>query len=169
MINASNMVTISGGLTRDPEYREDIGLVTFSIGVDNAGREGGQTASGFFDIDVWTKDTKFSPAFLGEYVVKALGEKTLAKGSRVNIIGRLKQDRFETKDGSKASRVTITAENMLVVWSHVGVENKKANGGGNSYSNNDNSNASTASASVTDANDSDDSDGGGDDWVPANF
>lgn len=161
MINASNMVTISGGLTRDPEYREDIGLMSFSIGVDNAGREGGQTASGFFDINVWTKDSKYSPVAVGEYILKAFRDGTLAKGSRVNVVGRLNHDRFETKSGDKASRVTITAENLLVVWSHNGEAKKRENAGGGNAT----STASTSSESESDDGVVDTAD----DWVPTNF
>lgn len=149
MINASNMVAISGGLTRDPDYREDIQLVQFSIGVDNAGRKDGATGSGFFDVNVWLNDSKYSPAANAEYVLKAIKDGTLAKGSRVNLIGRLNHDQFQTKEGKSASRVTIVAENVLIVWSRAGQDAKEARseGGGSTEA------PRSASASASESDD----------------
>ncbi len=130
MINSNNLVTLSGGLTRDPEFNESYGRMTFSVAVDNAGREDGETGTGYFDVTVWTNSNKYSPAAVGEYVVDQFNKNFLAKGSRVSVVGRLNQDRY-MKDGSKQYRVSIIAENVTVLWSQKQKENRANNSSSN--------------------------------------
>lgn len=101
---------IQGGLTRDPEVNGD--LVMLSVAVDNAGSvKGEKNASGFFDVKVWTNTSKYAPEAFGESIKSAVNSGELKKGSRVNVVGRLTHERWETDKG-KASRVTIIAESV---------------------------------------------------------
>ena len=127
MITGQNIVNLTGGVVRDPEYLEGPGLLKLSIGVDNAGREDGKTASGFFDINIWTKPSKFSAEAVGEDALKAFEQGDLGKGTRVQVVGRLMHDRFETKDGSKASRINIVAEGFTVLYSKNRAERSASN------------------------------------------
>src|SRR5688500_18348128 len=130
MLNTNNMTMIEGGLTRDPEYLEDKNLVKFSVAVDGAGREDSQSGvTAYFDVVVWTNSGKYSYEALGEYTVAAIKDGTLAKGSRVKVLGRLSQDRFKTRENVNASRVYINAENIQVVWSRLKADQKAAEGG----------------------------------------
>lgn len=125
MINSRNLTQITGRLTADPNYNETVGVVNFSVAQDNAGRENGETVSGFFDVTVWVNPSDYTPVALGNYVKNAIADKTLAKGSVVEITGRLSQERWE-RDGKKNSKIVIIAENVMVTWSHAGAEKREA-------------------------------------------
>lgn len=116
MISSRNMVSLEGGIVRDPEYREDIGLLTFSIGVDGAGREDKTTVSGFFDITAWVSENQWTAAGVAKQLLDNYRNGSLAKGARVNVVGRLNQDRFVTNDGRKANRIGIVADTVNIVF-----------------------------------------------------
>lgn len=89
-----------GRLTRDPEQRTTTSgktVVSFSLAVDRAGQD---DQADFFDITAWEK--------LGELVMQYL-----AKGRRVLVQGRLRQDSWDDKEtGKKRSRVEVTATDV---------------------------------------------------------
>ena len=126
MINTGNMVTLEGRLTRDPELMEQHNLLRFSIAIDNAGREGGSNATGFFDIIMWTSANDYVAPKSVENVLKAYNDKSLCKGAKVRVVGRLNHDRYEAKDGSKRSSVSIVAETVSVAWSGNREDNRTA-------------------------------------------
>lgn len=100
MAKGINQVILMGRLTRDPEQRTTSTgktIASFSIAVDRAGQDGG---ADFFDVTAWEK--------LGELVIQYL-----AKGRRVLVQGRLRQDSWEDKEtGKKRSRVEVTASDV---------------------------------------------------------
>ena len=100
MAKSINQVILMGRLTRDPEQRTTTGgktIASFSIAVD---RGGDSDQADFFDITAWEK--------LGELVVQYL-----AKGRRVLVQGRLRQDSWDDKEtGKKRSRVEVTATDV---------------------------------------------------------
>ena len=100
MLKSINQVILMGRLTRDPESRTTTTgktIASFSIAVDRGGQD--DTAD-FFDITAWEK--------LGELVVQYL-----AKGRRVLVQGRLRQDSWDDKEtGKKRSRVEVTATDV---------------------------------------------------------
>jgi len=104
MAKSINQVILMGRLTRDPEQRTTSTgktIASFSIAVDRFGQsaDGGDSAD-FFDITAWEK--------LGELVIQYL-----AKGRRVLVQGRLRQDSWEDKEtGKKRSRVEVTATDV---------------------------------------------------------
>ena len=104
MAKSINQVFLMGRLTRDPEQRTTPTgktVASFSIAVDRGGQsaDGGDTAD-FFNVTAWEK--------LGELVVQYL-----AKGRRVLVQGRLRQDSWEDKEtGKKQSRIEITASDV---------------------------------------------------------
>jgi single-stranded DNA-binding protein len=73
---------------------------------------------------VWVKPSDYTPVALGNYVKAAIADKTLAKGSVVEISGRLLQER-RTKDDKKNSKIVVVAENVLVTWSYAGQEKRE--------------------------------------------
>lgn len=123
------MVSIEGGLTRDPEYREDIGLLTFSVAVDGAGRKDKQTDTGFFDVTAWVSEGPWNAAGVSKQLIDNYRNGSLAKGARVNVVGRLNQDRYVTQDGKNASRIGIVADTVNLVFAA-----KTASTGGSSQS-----------------------------------
>ncbi|MCD8561697.1 single-stranded DNA-binding protein [Candidatus Saccharibacteria bacterium] len=100
MAKSINQVILMGRLTRDPEQRTTTSgktIASFSIAVDRGGQD---DAADFFEITAWEK--------LGELVVQYL-----AKGRRVLVQGRLRQDSWDDKEtGKKRSRVEVTATDV---------------------------------------------------------
>ena len=100
MAKSINQVILLGRLTRDPEQRTTTSgktIASFGLAVD---RGGDSDAADFFDITAWEK--------LGELVVQYL-----AKGRRVLVQGRLRQDSWDDKEtGKKRSRVEVTATDV---------------------------------------------------------
>jgi single-strand DNA-binding protein len=100
MAKSINQVILMGRLTRDPEQRSTTTgktIVNFSIAVDRGGQD---DAADFFDVTAWEK--------LGELVMQYL-----AKGRRVLVQGRLRQDSWDDKEtGKKRSRVEVTATDV---------------------------------------------------------
>ena len=100
MAKSINQVILMGRLTRDPEQRTTTTgktIANFSIAVDRGGQD---DAADFFDVTAWEK--------LGELVMQYL-----AKGRRVLVQGRLRQDSWDDKEtGKKRSRVEVVATDV---------------------------------------------------------
>lgn len=100
MARSINQVILMGRLTRDPEQRTTTSgktVVSFSLAVDRVGQD---DQADFFDITAWEK--------LGELVMQYL-----AKGRRVLVQGRLRQDSWDDKEtGKRRSRVEVTASDV---------------------------------------------------------
>lgn len=100
MARSINQVILMGRLTRDPEQRTTSSgknIASFSIAVDRGGQE---DAADFFDVTAWEK--------LGDLVMQYL-----AKGRRVLVQGRLRQDSWDDKEtGKKRSRIEVTATDV---------------------------------------------------------
>lgn len=100
MAKSLNQVILMGRLTRDPEARTTSTgktVVSFSLAVDRMGQD---DSADFFDVTAWEK--------LGELVMQYL-----AKGRRVLVQGRLRQDSWDDKDtGKKRSKVEVVATDV---------------------------------------------------------
>jgi single-strand DNA-binding protein len=100
MARSINQVILMGRLTRDPEQRSTSTgktIVSFSIAVDRVGQD---DSADFFNVTAWEK--------LGELVMQYL-----AKGRRVLVQGRLRQDSWDDKEtGKKRSSVEVTATDV---------------------------------------------------------
>ncbi len=100
MAKSINQVILMGRLTRDPEQRTTTTgktIASFSIAVDRGGQE---DAADFFNVTAWEK--------LGELVIQYL-----AKGRRVLVQGRLRQDTWDDKEtGKKQSRIEVVATDV---------------------------------------------------------
>jgi single-strand DNA-binding protein len=100
-----NVATISGNLTRDAELsytQSGHAILKFSIAVNRRKKVGDQwqDEAHFFDIVKWKGEK------LAQY---------LTKGKRVIVSGRMTQDRWEAQDGTKRSKVYITADHVEMV------------------------------------------------------
>lgn len=127
MYSAANNVQIIGGLTRDPELLEEIGLLRFSVAVDGAGRENNANATGYFDVTAWTKPSKMTAEAATENLMAAFRDGSLVRGAKVEVSGRLNHERFTKKDGTKASRVVIVADTVRVAYSKNREDNASTN------------------------------------------
>lgn len=99
-MNHLNKVIIQGNLVKSPEYK-DLGssqLCKFSLANNRSYKDKEEVC--YADITAW--------GHLAE-----LCDKYLEKGSPVLVEGRLKQDKWETPDGQKRSRLTIVANEVV--------------------------------------------------------
>jgi single-strand DNA-binding protein len=102
----TNIVTVTGNLTRDPELRfTPSGQATASFGVAvNRSWQNRQTqewneSTSYFDVVCWAQ--------LAENAAQSL-----TRGTRVIVTGRLDQRSWENQDGEKRSKIEITADEV---------------------------------------------------------
>lgn len=110
------MMTASGvgRLTRDPETRRtqnDKAMTKFGIAI-NHGKRGDQEDVSFLDCVVWGRTAET----FAQYV---------KKGSQVEVMGQLHQERWEGQDGTKHSRIVLHVDK----WAFVGPRPDSSNGG----------------------------------------
>ena len=104
MTNNLNSVIVEGNLTKDADFdltQKGTGFCTFSVATNRyfkAGEDIQQEVS-YFDVEAWGKLADSCRAML-------------QKGAGVRIVGRLKQDRWNSEDGKAKSRVKIIAEHI---------------------------------------------------------
>ena len=118
-----NEVVLSGRLTRDAELRytpngtavTDIIVASNRIWSKDSEK---QEEATFVDVTIWGKQAES----LAKY---------MTKGRHVMLTGRLKLNKWETEDGDKRSKLTVTAEKVNLTP------------GGNSGGSSDSSEAST--------------------------
>jgi len=126
MAKSINQVILMGRLTRDPEQRTTTTgktIASFSIAVDRGGQE---DAADFFNVTAWEK--------LGDLVIQYL-----AKGRRVLVQGRLRQDSWDDKEtGKKQSRIEVTATDVTFL------DGPNGDGGSNAPSSNSGSSSSNS-------------------------
>jgi single-strand DNA-binding protein len=95
-----NRVILAGNLTRDPELRytpNGTAVAKFSIAVNRKYKENEETS--FFDIVYFGKPAEI----IAEY---------MKKGRPLLVEGRLQQNRWETDDGQKRSKIEVVGENF---------------------------------------------------------
>ena len=91
-------VSFAGNLTDDPELRHtEAGIARAMFRVAVSGRR--EQEASFFTVVVWRDQA--------EHAVESL-----AKGSRVVVVGRLQQRAWTAEDGSARSTVEVVAEEL---------------------------------------------------------
>lgn len=103
-MNDLNSVIIEGNLTHEPVLSvtpKGTPVCAFSIAANRYYRsdDGVREEVSFFDVETWSR------------LAERCGDE-LNKGRGVRVVGRLKQDRWETKEGEPRSRVKIVAEHV---------------------------------------------------------
>ena len=97
-----NNVVIGGRITADPELKQaqsGIAVCTFSVAVNRIGKD--QEAD-FFEVTAFKERAE-------------LVARSFKKGSNILVSGKLRQERFTTKQGEKRSKITITADEIVFV------------------------------------------------------
>ncbi|XDD46005.1 single-stranded DNA-binding protein [Leptospira sp. WS39.C2] len=98
-------IILDGNLTSDPEEKTIAGgksLAQFTVAVNhsqNNPESKDKDDVSFFEVDAWEK--------LGENCVEYL-----KKGSKVTVMGNLKQNRWKTPEGETKSKVKVTASTV---------------------------------------------------------
>jgi single-strand DNA-binding protein len=103
-MNNLNSLIIEGNLVRDPMYRETAKgtpMSTFSFASNRFFKrdENMEKEVSYFDVESWGKVAE---------MVNNLGR----KGRGVRVVGRLKQDRWQDKEGKNQSKTVIVAEHV---------------------------------------------------------
>lgn len=99
-----NRVVISGNLTRDPEWRGS-GQSALALGVAvNDERKNPETGE-------WVEYPNYIDCVVFGNRASAI-ERFLERGTKVTVEGRLRQSRWEAKDGTKRSRVEVVVDEI---------------------------------------------------------
>ncbi len=116
MIDPRNVVSITAGVVADPELINDK-IAKLRVAIDYAGSEKGATASsGYFDVVYYLKDGDNFGSKNAKFVHTQIVDKKMKKGSQIQLIGRLVQERWQQADVNR-SRVVIVAESVSYVGS----------------------------------------------------
>lgn len=103
---AVNSVSITGNLTRDPELKATTGgACVLSMGVAVNERRKDQATGEWGDYPNYVDCVVFGNR------AEALA-RILAKGSKVAVHGRLRQDRWQDQDGRNRSRIEVVADEV---------------------------------------------------------
>ncbi len=101
-MSGMNVVILTGNLTRDPEVNyagQEVDRAKFGIAVNRkwTDRQSGEKREEtcFVDCTAWKGTAKI----IGQYC---------KKGSKIGIVGELKLEQWNAKDGSKRSKITVT-------------------------------------------------------------
>lgn len=110
MIDPRNTVVLTAGVIADPETVANGNIAKLRIAVDYAGSEkGAGSSSGYFDVVYYLKDGSDFASKNAAFIAKQISEGKMKKGSQVQIIGRLVQERWQ-QEGSNRSKVVVVAE-----------------------------------------------------------
>lgn len=140
MIDPRNIVNLTAGIVSDPESVANGNIIKFRIAVDYAGSEkGAGVSSGYFDVVYYLKDGSDFASKNASFVSKQVSENKMKKGSQVQILGRLVQERWQ-QDNQNRSKIVIVAE--AVTYAGGGYQksdsssdsSKQSSGGASSYS-----------------------------------
>lgn len=99
-----NTVTLIGNVTRDPELRfmpTGAALASFGVAVNRRWKKGDdwEEEVHYFDVTAWRD--------LAEHIADSV-----VKGTRVVVVGRLQQRRWETDSGESRSKVEVVADEV---------------------------------------------------------
>ena len=123
---SDNTITLVGNITDDPELRftpSGLPVANFTVAVNrrfkNANGQWEDKLDGFFRCSCWRD--------MAENVAESL-----QKGSRVMVVGRLQEQRWEDQEGGKRSRVEIQVDEVgpSLRWATASVQKSQRSSGG---------------------------------------
>lgn len=117
MIDPKNTVILTAGIIADPEIVANGNIAKIRIAVDYAGSEKGSgMSSGYFDINYFLKDGSDFANKNASFVANQISSGKMKKGSQIQIVGRLVQERWQ-QDNQNRSKVVIAAESITYAGS----------------------------------------------------
>lgn len=112
MLDPKNVVTLTAGVVADPEIINDK-ILKIRIGIDYAGAEqNSDNNSGYFDVVYYLKNGSDFANSNAKFVANQVAQGKMKKGSQIQIIGRLVQERWKQDDGASRSKVVIVSESI---------------------------------------------------------
>lgn len=103
MAQSLNSVNIMGNITAQPELKEigETKLAEFSIALNRSRKVD----------DEWKTETDFINVKAWGYLAEVAAQ--IEKGSKIGINGELREERWETDDGKKRSKIVLLAKNIV--------------------------------------------------------
>jgi len=99
-MNGFTNVTVCGRLGRDPELKYiPNGTAVCTIGLAVTEKWQGKESTIWVDCEMWGKQAEFVNEHFG-------------KGGLIAVMGKLKMDEWETKDGQKRRKLLVTARDV---------------------------------------------------------
>lgn len=112
MLDPQNLINISGGLVDEPELVASGKIAKMRLAVDYAGSEkDSNNNSGYFDVTYYLKDNTGFTSKNASFVATQIEQSKMKKGTTLNIVGRLVQERWKQDEQSR-SRIVIVAEHI---------------------------------------------------------
>lgn len=130
MIDPRNNVNLTFGVVADPEVIND-NILKLRVAVDYAGSEKGGSTSGYFDVTYYLNNDDNQRN--AKFVKSQIDAGNIKKGTQLQGIGRLVQERWTTDD-KKGQRVTIVAESLTYAGSAPKKDGESSASGGSSSS-----------------------------------
>lgn len=117
MIDPKNTIILTAGLIADPELVASGNIAKIRVAVDYAGSEKGSgLSSGYFDLSYYLKDGTDFANKNAAFVANQISSGKMKKGSQIQIVGRLVQERWQ-QDNQNRSKVVIVAESITYAGS----------------------------------------------------
>ena len=106
----SAVITVIGRLARDVERANEKAPYKTAIAVDDVIHDGKELATDFFELTIWENN----PA---GFLVKnmAANNKTITKGSFVQVSGKFIVERYKNKEEQRVERRGILVSDMIFV------------------------------------------------------
>ncbi len=107
-----NHVVLVGRLVRDAQLKytnSGLAICEFSIAINNRRKQGDEWVDepNFFDVTLFGRQ--------GEAI-----QRYLTQGKQVGVDGQLRQDRWQTPEGQNRSKVSVVANNVMLLGSREG-------------------------------------------------
>ena len=114
MLNISS-ATVEGFVTHEPVSRETKTgkkVCNFSVAINHFSGPDAQPKVSYIDIETWEK-------------VADICTRNVNKGKRVMVIGELRQDRWEGKDGRIQSKIKVIGNHIRFLGRPLGEKNEE--------------------------------------------
>lgn len=101
-MNNFNSATIEGYVTHDPRVKETKtgkSVCTFAVAMNHYSEADSASRVSYIDIETWDK-------------LADVCSKNLSKGKRVMVHGKIRQDRWEGKEGRVQSRIIVVGREV---------------------------------------------------------
>jgi single-strand DNA-binding protein len=95
--------TLEGFITHDPVFKQTKtgkSLCQFSLAINHYAKEDDDPKVSYVDVETWNRTADVC-------------SKYLSKGRHIMVIGNLRQDRWETKEGKFQSKIKIVGNEVL--------------------------------------------------------
>ncbi|MFP4153762.1 MAG: single-stranded DNA-binding protein [Alkalispirochaeta sp.] len=107
-----NHVVLVGRLVRDAQLKysnNGLAICEFSIAINNRRKQGDEWVDepNFFDVTLFGRQ--------GEAI-----QRYLTQGKQVGVDGQLRQDRWQNQEGQNRSKVSVVANNVMLLGSRDG-------------------------------------------------